>query len=370
MRNENGKVTFSRDFMNKLEEKLGRKALKANDFTLDYYGNVISGKPLTARRVRKILRKIEISEFSKTMEVRPPEQIDYDKYAQKLTNIMDKFKGNPLATKTLQVVDRCLTALNNCAKQNSTIIVKNDHNRAKRGNFNFAMPGINKPFINDNYLLTYLTSQTGLPYTPNDKVFKKITDNIDMEDKGTKIFLKSTTQKLLNKYHGGKAPEGYDYRDDLIRNLQDHLVKFVRLTVDLYDKCEAQNKLDKFEDFLSWDAMRNGSLTTKVNNLQSQFIELDGKKDNVTLNDDIKEDNIINDNQDDIINDSQDNIIKITDEIITDNIISNTLNDNIINNTQDDNIIINNITDNTRNNDIINNTQNDNIINNNQKRQK
>ena len=79
--NEQGRVTFSRDFLNKLEEKLGKDVLKTGDFKLDNQGNVASGKPLTARRVRQILNK------AYTMVSKAPEKIDYDKYADKLENI-------------------------------------------------------------------------------------------------------------------------------------------------------------------------------------------------------------------------------------------------------------------------------------------
>ncbi len=87
--NEQGRVTFSADFLSKLEEKLGKDVLKTEDFKLDNQGNVVSGKPLTARRVRQILNKA----LSKVKVCLPPEKIDYDIYSDKLTGMMAKYQG-------------------------------------------------------------------------------------------------------------------------------------------------------------------------------------------------------------------------------------------------------------------------------------
>ena len=61
-----GKVTFSREFMDKLESLLG-KEFKRSDFSVGDDGMVKSGKPLTARRVKAIVGKIdELSRAAKS----------------------------------------------------------------------------------------------------------------------------------------------------------------------------------------------------------------------------------------------------------------------------------------------------------------
>ncbi len=53
-----GRISFSREFMDKLEKLLG-KELKRGDFGIGSDGTVTSGKPLTARRIRAIINKID-----------------------------------------------------------------------------------------------------------------------------------------------------------------------------------------------------------------------------------------------------------------------------------------------------------------------
>lgn len=57
MSEANGKITFSREFMAKLESILGRDVLKTGDFAIKADGTVSSGKPLTERRIKAIMNK-------------------------------------------------------------------------------------------------------------------------------------------------------------------------------------------------------------------------------------------------------------------------------------------------------------------------
>lgn len=58
MTEKDGTVSFSKDFMDKLERLLG-PAFKRGDFKIDADGAVTSGRPLTARRISAILAKAE-----------------------------------------------------------------------------------------------------------------------------------------------------------------------------------------------------------------------------------------------------------------------------------------------------------------------
>ncbi len=55
---ENGRTTFSKDFMDRLEQLLG-KDFKRSDFGISRDGEVTSGRPLTKRRISAILNKAD-----------------------------------------------------------------------------------------------------------------------------------------------------------------------------------------------------------------------------------------------------------------------------------------------------------------------
>ena len=60
MTDSDGKARFTRDFLRKLERVIGSD-FKRDDFTLDAEGYVCSGRPLTARRIKAILSKVEVA---------------------------------------------------------------------------------------------------------------------------------------------------------------------------------------------------------------------------------------------------------------------------------------------------------------------
>ena len=57
MTETNGKVTFSKDFMDELESILGKDVFKRGDFKIGADGTVTSGRPLTSRRISAIIAK-------------------------------------------------------------------------------------------------------------------------------------------------------------------------------------------------------------------------------------------------------------------------------------------------------------------------
>ena len=265
IRNNNGRITFDRTVLEKLEEKLGAKVFKASHFALDNQGNIVSGRPLTARRIGQILSKVKLPQ-----PIKPQETIDYNQYSEKLTSIMDRFKGNEKATKNLSIVNKCLTALKTSAEQGGTIIMKNDPKNSSSPGSNFAVKeewgfdGLGKP----EEFLEALRERTGLPMAPNDKTIAKFLGNLKKNTQDPQV-LQHLITKMLDKYHGGIPPANYDYRDDLIRELNDQLIKFVKLTVDLYDKCAENNQMDYFKDVISNDIMGDQmKLSSKLDYLE------------------------------------------------------------------------------------------------------
>ena len=57
MTETNGKVTFSKGFMDELEKILGKDVFKRGDFKIGADGTVTSGRPLTSRRISAIIAK-------------------------------------------------------------------------------------------------------------------------------------------------------------------------------------------------------------------------------------------------------------------------------------------------------------------------
>ncbi len=246
--NEQGRVTFSADFLTKLEEKLGKNVLKTGDFKLDNQGNVVSGKPLTARRVRQILNK------AFTMVAEPPEKIDYKNYADKLKGMKDFYQANPRMSENLKLVDKCLKALQTSAENKETIIMKNDNYEGADPDCLFVYRegdgGDFAPIENSYHFQSLFEGTTGFPSDSGDKftLFLRKGD-YDPNKPNAKI------DNMVKKYHGGVKPPSYDFRDDMIRELNDKLIKYVRLTVDLFEKCSEKGKLDEFEKVMITESM-------------------------------------------------------------------------------------------------------------------
>ena len=59
MTEADGKVSFSKDFMDQLESLLGKDVFKREDFKIGDDGTVTSGRPLTSRRISTIVAKAE-----------------------------------------------------------------------------------------------------------------------------------------------------------------------------------------------------------------------------------------------------------------------------------------------------------------------
>ena len=59
MTEADGKVSFSKDFMDRLESLLGKDVFKREDFKIGDDGTVTSGRPLTSRRISTIVAKAE-----------------------------------------------------------------------------------------------------------------------------------------------------------------------------------------------------------------------------------------------------------------------------------------------------------------------
>lgn len=99
---KNGKVTFSRDFMDNLETLLGKDVLKRDSFGVSGdEGTVTSGKPLTQRRIAAIIGKASLYTSD------DPEQ---GFYRNKLEVIRNELNA-AAAAESLEVMDRAMEEL-------------------------------------------------------------------------------------------------------------------------------------------------------------------------------------------------------------------------------------------------------------------
>ena len=96
MSEKNGRVTFSKEFMTKLEKILGADVLKTADFKIEADGMVSSGKPLTSRRITAILNKAFVA--GKT------DDFNVDIYKMKMDAIKKDLGLAGLSEKQLQKV--------------------------------------------------------------------------------------------------------------------------------------------------------------------------------------------------------------------------------------------------------------------------
>lgn len=111
MNEVDGKVTFTKDFMDRLETILG-KDFKRSDFKLTANGEVASGRPLTMRRIDAIVKKADLvgaGAFSVDVYRRKFEVMLKDMGATKMTLEEMKKKGNEFIT--LHNITKILTFL-------------------------------------------------------------------------------------------------------------------------------------------------------------------------------------------------------------------------------------------------------------------
>ena len=97
MTEANGKVMFSRAFMDKLENILGRDVLKTGDFAIGADGTVSSGKPLTQRRITAIVEKASV--YGKT-------DFSIDAYRQKLESIKQDLGLSGLSSAQIDALNK------------------------------------------------------------------------------------------------------------------------------------------------------------------------------------------------------------------------------------------------------------------------
>ncbi len=273
IREEDGKVKFSRAFMERLEGILGRKVLKTYDFEVGDEGVVKSGKPLTKRRITAILNKAMMAYRT---------NFDVDIYMAKLETIKNELGLGPIPPK-------------------------------KDGEDHFAKTGKNLFWVverglnvlkNEIFLAkTIIDKETGKPKTvfgpkeePKDRSFMRVCPSwVDMIESKMDPRSSGYTQYQLRAPDGRYVPFEKPNRDKKLKELMAHEVihieekpivdddlnsmerqkkyiadtvqQFVRKMIDTYFEAKAAGKLNAFLNHLTNKA--GGCLEEKCKRLET-----------------------------------------------------------------------------------------------------
>ena len=227
-----GRLTFSREFMERLEGILGRDVLKTSDFKIGADGRVSSGRPLTQRRISAIV--------SKAMKIGCP--FAAEEYEGKLSTVLSQVRrqGNAKLEEHFGSVRR---ALDFYVNEFDRIVVKNP---------DYAPGGAGAAGGDENRRAPYLMFDYG------ENRYVPIERGLDLS---------------FNLARGGaRNPAGlvvevenaFPDRDDRIRDDQglDRLRKYlanalrayVQLSVDCYLAARSRDDMDELEDLLSFPA--------------------------------------------------------------------------------------------------------------------
>lgn len=280
---EGGVVRFSKGFMDRLEQILGRKVLKRGDFDIGADGIVKSGKPLTQRRITAIITKATMA-YKTTF--------DMDVYREKLDVIKKELgltglQGDALKAKLsdgnglymIMLADRGLDFLQNQLFLEHTIVdPKNNQPKTVYGPKNESR---DRSFIrvNPDYVdcARYGMSTEGI------SMYQVRTE----DNGGYKPFDKVARDKVVQKHLPGQVfhlnwsgSKGLTYEDleKDKRYLFNTTQLVVQKMVDLYFESKNAGKLNKFMSFLEHGM--SGCMEEKGNRL-TKFEEENFGRENV-----------------------------------------------------------------------------------------
>lgn len=240
--NEDGTITFSKDFMTRLEKILG-KDFKASDFGINANGEVTSGKPLTYRRVKAIIQKADfvgagsfniavyerkLNHMMKRMGV---EKWDLPKLeAEAKTN--RKYQTIVYLIKTLDY----LKIADNCSLQ-----LAFDYQVAIEDHFvDFDDDQVPEPFDESSY--------TGPRYTHRDPITGETKTARSITGWANDVQLKTGLLIHTENAYTQRAPQKIDYLNSYTTETYK---LYVKKTIDIFFACEEAGKLHEFESFLS-----------------------------------------------------------------------------------------------------------------------
>ncbi len=251
MQESNGKVTFSQQFMVKLEQILGKETFKREDFGVKPDGTVSSGKPLTSRRITAILNRATLA--GKT-------EFDLSLYEAKLTDIqakIDKMPPGREKTNAMKHFEEVRKIVDFLKTEIDGFITKNDAYEflAQMKDFDQIQREGYTPWEMQNAI----TGQT-----------EKLNEN----QVGPAItYLQNRTGQLFHLELNAKRPE-------LVTNyVRNEMESFVKLSIDIFnDSIQA----GKFDTFLNHLASTGACMEDKTKKL-IEFQEKHGLKESVPV---------------------------------------------------------------------------------------
>ena len=250
--NEKGVVTFSKDFMDRLEKLLG-PAFKREDFGVGRDGTVSSGKPLTQRRITAIIKQAVLVGKG---------EYDHDTYKEKLDYVKGKLAELPQssghvtsAIKHFEKVEKLMT------------FVKRELPGLIEDNFEYDK---SKPESDDNakYVLKDIRNYSESPLRSISRVSGY------MQEKVGELF--HISENILG---ADRPPARYEELTDPKAQITDYLDRvcksFIMTSVDLFLDAEKAGKLDDFVAMLggTWPCIEGK--TSGLTEFRIQHIPMD-----------------------------------------------------------------------------------------------
>lgn len=240
MTESDGKVSFSKDFMDRLESLLGRDVFKRADFKIGADGTVTSGRPLTSRRINAIITKateigrgpFDLKDYSKKFEMvqRDLAKLDrtsglnerFQKYFQHVGKCLDFLKGFDgliIENETWSVND----LLGESNEGVSRYLIKDPQVKDPQAKTN----GTGRvPIFTKGNLATWLNEQCPIHGLFHVELYKNIPTEI-------------------------KSPEDLKKLTDYVRST---VTLYVQSAIDLYLDAKEAGKLDGFIDGINTEA--------------------------------------------------------------------------------------------------------------------
>lgn len=244
MTEENGKVTFSKDFMDRLENILG-KDFKRSDFGMNAEGEVTSGRPLTMRRVEAIVKKADFVGAGR---------FDVAVYERKLNHMMkemgvakwdlaklEKEGGSKRELKTIVLLMRTLEYLKG----------GNDCRIELVFDYQVEMENYDLGSEDGEALEAFDESKySGPRYVYRDPVTGETMTSRTINDWQRAVQLKTGMLFHQDNAYSIKQPSKIAHLNTYVIGMYE---LYVKKTIDVFFACEAAGKVNEFKNFLCND---------------------------------------------------------------------------------------------------------------------
>lgn len=235
-----GKITFSKEFMNKLEGLLG-PSFKREDFGIpEEGGTVTSGKPLTQRRIKAIVnetmnyenKSFSVGAYKDKLNVIFKNLNIPDTTGLNVKQTRELFKDNP-SLKLFTDMKKCLDYLENDADK--MIRLDPEYEKALKNN--------------DEKVLADFKDKTHLQYLdPNSGSYKPLTN---LEELGTDVIWERLGGELIHTKRCGVNLTETKSADGVKKYIEATIKSFVKNGIDAYFESLMNDKIEDFNKHIT-----------------------------------------------------------------------------------------------------------------------